>query len=161
MEKFHFLHTYHTHTVYCNHAYNTVEENILAAIKYGYKTIGFSEHAPLNSVRPRRLNFANVQQYINEVNAMKEKYKDKIEVLVGFEAEYHQDEYEYYKKLRNMVDYMILGNHNLGNPHDLLDLRRADKIDLNLHLQQFIDGMKSGLFSAVAHPDYVFNYVTK
>jgi histidinol phosphatase-like PHP family hydrolase len=47
-------------------------------------------------------------------------YKNKITILCGLEAEYHRNEYAYYKKLRNTpgIDYMILGNHNMGSPHD-------------------------------------------
>ncbi|GHU47423.1 hypothetical protein FACS1894218_1770 [Bacilli bacterium] len=117
MKNIRFEHNYHTHTVYCHHAVNTVEEMIKAAIKNGFKTIGFSEHAPLLRHRNFRMNLDDVDVYINEVNQMKKKYAEKIKVLLGLETEYHKSQYRYYKDLRDRVDYLILGNHNCGNPH--------------------------------------------
>jgi histidinol-phosphatase (PHP family) len=113
-------HNYHTHTVYCHHAYNTAEEMVEAAIKFGYETIGFSEHAPLKPKRNFRLNTNEINDYINEINDLKIKYKNKIKILCGFECEYHRDEKQYYANIKNMkgVDYLILGNHNMGNPHN-------------------------------------------
>jgi len=35
---------YHAHTFYCNHAVNTADEMIAAAIKEGYRSFGISEH---------------------------------------------------------------------------------------------------------------------
>jgi histidinol phosphatase-like PHP family hydrolase len=58
--------------------------------------------------------------YVSEITRLKKIYKSKINIYCGLEAEYHRDEYEYYKTLRNTpgIDYMILGNHNMGNPHE-------------------------------------------
>jgi histidinol-phosphatase (PHP family) len=58
--------------------------------------------------------------YVSEITRLKTAYKNKITILCGLEAEYHESEYEYYKMLRTTpgVDYMILGNHNMGNPHE-------------------------------------------
>jgi histidinol-phosphatase (PHP family) len=93
---------------------------ILAAISFGYLTLGFSEHAPLKPRRNFRLNTNEIQDYINEINNLKVKYKNKIRIFCGFECEFHRDETQYYQNIKNMkgVDYMIFGNHNMGNPHN-------------------------------------------
>lgn len=152
-------HNYHTHTVYCHHAYNTAEEMIVAAINFGYKTIGFSEHAPLKPRRNFRLNTNELDDYINEINQLKYKYKDQIEVLCGFECEYHRDEKLYYQNIKNMkgVDYLILGNHNMGNPHNAQEWNVAN-VNLQMYCEQLIDGIKSELFAMIAHPDFIFRY---
>lgn len=152
-------HNYHTHTVYCHHAYNTAEEMIKAAIKLGYLTIGFSEHAPLKPRRNFRLNTEEVPEYIDEINKLKIKYKDQIRILCGFECEYHRDEKNYYQNLKNMkgVDYLILGNHNKGNPHNAQEWNGSN-VDLFMYCEQLIDGLESGLFLMVAHPDFIFRY---
>lgn len=135
-----------------------MEENIKAAIKFGYKTLGFSEHAPLKVHRNFRLNLNELDDYINEIKFYKAKYKTKIKILIGLEAEYHRSQYNYYKKLKSKVDYMILGNHNIGNPHKSRDLKTIKKINLDQYGEQLEDACKSGLFSAIAHPDYVYNF---
>jgi histidinol-phosphatase (PHP family) len=158
MRKLEFKNNYHTHTVYCHHAKNTVEENIKAAIKLGYKTLGFSEHAPLKVHRNFRLNISEVDDYINEVKTLRKHYQNQINILVGFEAEYHHSQYKFYKSLRDKVDYMILGNHNIGNPHLSKDLKSLSAFDLEQYGEQLEDACKSGLFSAIAHPDYAYSF---
>jgi histidinol-phosphatase (PHP family) len=158
VKKLQFKHNYHTHTIYCHHAQNTIEENIKAAIKYGYKTLGFSEHAPLNIHRHFRLNIDELSHYISEIKFYQKKYQGQIKILIGLEAEYHQSQYKFYKKLRDKVDYLILGNHNIGNPHRAKDLKNIKFLNLDLYGEQLEDACKSGLFSAIAHPDYVYTF---
>lgn len=40
------LHNYHTHTFRNHHTVGTEREYIESAIKNGFQTLGFSEHAP-------------------------------------------------------------------------------------------------------------------
>lgn len=160
---------YHSHTLYCNHAANSMEEMILAAIENNYQVIGISEHAPLLVERTYRLNLDendkeghNVTKYLEEGKQLKEKYQDKIKVLIGFEAEYHKDQFNYYKWLRglNGCDFLIMGNHNVGNPH-LAQIFDYTNNDVLLYAQQIVDACESGLFSMIGHPDYIFKYVEK
>ena len=41
-----FTYNYHCHTKRCGHASGTDEEYVEAAIKAGYKVLGFSDHGP-------------------------------------------------------------------------------------------------------------------
>ena len=43
-------HNYHTHTTRCHHAEGSDEDYIIEAIKAGYKTLGFSDHAPWQNI---------------------------------------------------------------------------------------------------------------
>jgi histidinol-phosphatase (PHP family) len=99
-----------------------------------------------------------MDDYINEVKRLRAKYHKQIKILVGFEAEYHRSQFNFYKKLRDKVDYMILGNHNLGNPHLAKDIKSIKLLDLEQYGRQLKDACESGLFSAIAHPDYVYHY---
>ncbi len=74
----------HTHTKYCD-GLNTVEEMVQAAIKRGMQCIGFSGH----SYTPFDLRYCikDTEGYRNEIMAMKEKYKDQIEILCGLEVD--------------------------------------------------------------------------
>ena len=80
----------HTHTYRCGHASGTPEQYIKRAIKNGIKVMGFSEHAPcvsLEGISRFRLSLSETEAYFTEIRELKEKYKDKIEILIGFEME--------------------------------------------------------------------------
>lgn len=73
----------HTHTKYCD-GKNTAEEMILAAIDAGFETLGFSGHSPLEG-EGWCMTEAGMTKYISEVSSLREKYADKIEIVLGLE----------------------------------------------------------------------------
>lgn len=107
--------TVHTHTTYCD-GNNTAEEMILAAINKGMKTIGISTHGPLPFEVKWSVANDKIQSYIDEIRYLKEKYKDKIEVLLGMELDYFIDtEFEHIdKSVLEQLDYTIGSIHYLG-----------------------------------------------
>ena len=76
----------HCHTTYCD-GKNTPEEMVQAAIDKGLLRIGFSGHSP----SPRGSSYAmkpeRVAAYLDEIRALKQRYADRIEVLVGMEQD--------------------------------------------------------------------------
>ena len=84
------VYNYHTHTSRCGHAVGLDEEYVLKAIKLGIKRLGFSDHIFFPGIlQPRvRMNEGEVENYLSSINHLKEKYKDQIEIKVGFEVEY-------------------------------------------------------------------------
>ena len=151
----------HSHTYRCGHARGRDEEYVMGALEAGYKTLGFSDHImlPFATHPGIRGDFSLTEDYISSVNALREKYKDKIQILVGFEAEwYHDRSREYYPKLlaRDDFDYMILGQHCY---YDERERRLRWYGDLPLgesalrYVEDLIEGMESGLYTYVAHPD--------
>ena len=111
--------TIHTHTDYCD-GNNTSEEMVLAAIYKGMKTVGISSHGPLPFKAKWAVDDDKIQVYINEINNLKKKYKDKIEVLLGMELDYFPDtEFEHIdKNIVNQLDYTIGSIHYLGRYDD-------------------------------------------
>lgn len=105
----------HTHTVYCD-GKNTVEEMIQAAIKNDFYSIGISSHGPVNFITDWNIQKHKVEEYIAEVLFLKEKYKDKIDVLLGMELDYIPgvgfDEFTL--ELIKRLDYYIGSVHFLG-----------------------------------------------
>lgn len=73
------LANYHCHTTYCD-GKNTPEEMVLKALSLGFKHLGFSGHMD-NGI------MMDLNAYKNELNILKEKYKDKIEILIGIEQD--------------------------------------------------------------------------
>ena len=106
---------YHTHTYRCGHATGMDEEYVVRAIELGIKRLGFSDHVILPEgvdglgIRGR---YDQLDDYLSSIKYLKEKYKDQIEILVGFEAEYIPSVLDYYKSLlKDKIDYLILGQH--------------------------------------------------
>lgn len=111
---------YHSHTVWCNHAQFGVDTLINHAIDHGYKIWGISEHiySPYGNNENSLRNKENMLAYIKEANEAKEKYKDKIEVLVGFELDImdpflHKVPVDFINAVTNQpgVDFVLAGYH--------------------------------------------------
>ena len=108
-----FTYNYHCHTKRCGHASGTDEEYVEAAIKAGYKVLGFSDHGPY-SLYPHpgsHMDWSQLDDYINSINSLKEKYKGIIDIKLGIESEYYPFCLEERKQMRKRLDYMIFGQH--------------------------------------------------
>ena len=114
---------YHSHTFRCNHATGTPEEYILNAIENGIKYMGFSDHFPYicrDGFEARyRVPVSQVKDYFDELNSLRDKYKDKIEIKIGFEMEYYPELFA--KMFSDAKEYgaefLILGQHFLSEEH--------------------------------------------
>lgn len=78
------LSNFHTHTKYCDGA-NTAEEMVLSAIEKGFDTLGFSGHG--YTAHDHSYCMTETEKYLAEIRALKEKYKDKIEIYAGIEED--------------------------------------------------------------------------
>ena len=77
---------YHTHTYYCD-GKNSPEEMILRAIELGFKILGFSGHGHTNKDSSYCMSLENTKKYVEDISALKEKYKGKILILCGIEQD--------------------------------------------------------------------------
>ena len=77
----------HNHTPLCNHAVGEMSQYIEIAVKSGVKYFGFSDHAPMNFDPIYRMNFTDMKKYESDVLKQKELYKDKINILLGYEVD--------------------------------------------------------------------------
>ena len=85
----------HTHSTFSD-GKNTAEEHVLAAIEKGFTVLGFSEHS-LHPLDPAfysavdniwHMEPGRFSEYAATIKALKEKYADRIKILIGFEADY-------------------------------------------------------------------------
>ena len=76
----------HTHTDYCD-GKSSAEQMIVSAIENGLSSIGISSHSPMTGDCNWTMKVQDVNSYIKEINALKEKYKDKIQVYCGIELD--------------------------------------------------------------------------
>lgn len=146
---------YHTHTARCGHAVGSDEQYVRAAIMAGFQELGFSEHIPYPGIdKPgERMLAKDIEDYLTSIRALQKKYADTIKIKVGFEIEYFEDQLSYLQEMRKACDYMILGQHCQfvdGGGYDYL----SDDEAVMTYTKQVIEGMRSGLISMLAHPDY-------
>ena len=161
----------HTHTYRCNHARGEDEDFVLAAIENGYTTMGFSDHAPY--IFPDGFKYSDfrmkpyrTQGYADSVNELKEKYRDKIDIKLGFEVEWYPEliekELEYLKSFN--CDYLIIGQHFIGNEYEKWAQytgHTTKKVKyLDMYISQVLEAARSGEITYIAHPD-IFNFKGK
>ena len=158
----------HNHTPLCNHAEGTVEEYVQAAISSKTKFFGFSDHAPMDFDPKYRMKFEEMKEYEKSVLQVKEQYKDKIEILLGYEVDYlpnHMDS----RVLNADVDYLIGSVHFLegwgfDNPEFIGEWESQDKDEIWQKYFDTIEEMaKSRLFQIVGHFDLIkiFKFMPK
>ena len=79
---------YHTHTLWCD-GKNTPEEFVAKAIEKGFVNLGFSSHSMLPSDDwDWVLTSSKIGPYRREILSLADKYKDRINVFLGIEADY-------------------------------------------------------------------------
>jgi len=158
----------HNHTSRCNHANGTTDEYIQRAIELGIDIYGFSEHAPMDFDEYYRLKFDEMDSYSDEVLSLKDRYRDDIEILLGYEVDYlpnHIDK----RVTRAKVDYLIGSVHfidkwGFDNPEFIggWESRGIDEV-----WQDYFGAIEamanSGLFDIVGHLDLikVFKFIPK
>ena len=159
------IRNYHTHTWRCGHARDTEREYVESAIAGGLKELGFSDHSPMpypnGYISPVRMRVDQLEDYVSTVLALREEYKDDIDIHLGLEAEYFPDLFEELLELLSPYpfEYLLLGQHFLGNeqgaPYVGMPIR--DETILQWYTWQCQEAILTGCFSYIAHPD-VFYY---
>ena len=77
---------FHTHTLFSD-GKNSAEEMVLSAINKGFHTLGFSEHSASCVQDVFGMKPENAARYVAEINALKVKYANKINILCGIELD--------------------------------------------------------------------------
>lgn len=158
---------YHTHTKRCGHAFGEDEEYVLEALGQGMTELGFSDHIMLPGFsQPNIRGDYNLycQDYFVSINKLKEKYKNRINIHLGFEAESFQLYFPYYRELleTKTIDYLILGNHSSMNESKEISEyfgKTSDKESMYKYRDLAIAALRTGLFSCFAHPDYFMSSI--
>lgn len=155
------LANYHTHTTRCQHAWGEDKEYVEYAIMAGMKVLGFSDHCPWifpdAYVSHTRMLPAQLDDYFSSMEKLKREYARDITIYAGFEAEYIPELMEKQEQLLSQypVDYMILGEHFTGieSTSPYTGFPTTSDADLITYIDTVIQGMETGKYRYVAHPD--------
>lgn len=160
---------YHTHHVRCGHAVGELEEYVLRGIEMGLSQLGLSDHMPLLHVDPATyypemaMPIAELPRYVEECLALKERYKDQIDIRMGLEGDYIEG---YESEIEQIItsypwDYVIGSVHFLGE-WDISDYRQTHNWDGKNILavyEQYYDAVKkataTGFYDIMGHIDVI------
>lgn len=164
------LTNYHSHTLYCD-GRAAMEDFIRFAIDRGFTSYGISSHAPLPFPTHWTMEWDRMEDYLSEFRRMKEKYAGKIELAVGLEIDYLDEEnHPAVSRFRELpLDYRIGSVHMLydakgevvdidvsaGVFRDIVDNRFDGDLDKVVHLYygSLSRMVESGGFDIVGHAD--------
>ena len=148
----------HNHTKLCNHATGEMEEFVIKAIEKKIDYFGFSDHAPMNFDEKYRMKLKDMKTYEKEVDSLKNKYKNKITILKGYEVDFLPNFMEQ-DVLEADVDYLIGSIHFLDdwgfdNPEFIGKYQEVDINEIWIkYFNQTIKMCESRLFQIVGHLD--------
>lgn len=151
---------FHTHNYLCGHAEGTVCDYVKQAVEHGYHTIGISDHFSSHNDRdPIYIDFDNLDtEYLPQFAKAQKLYGDKIRILKGVEVAYYEGADDYYRKLRDSLDYLVMGQHGymLNGVRQNSFFDGLDEKNVVAYCNHCIKGLKTGLFAIFAHPDVIF-----
>lgn len=108
------LSNYHSHCTFCD-GRSTPEDFVKFAISHGFRAYGFSSHSPLPFETFWNMSKEDVPEYLAEINRLKTKYIDRIEIYTALEIDYLDETYNpsiaYFQDMP--LDYRIGSIHFL------------------------------------------------
>lgn len=158
------MNAFHVHTWRCRHGSDENElDYIEKAIELGAKRIFFTDHCPFPGNPFRcRMTMEELSDYVATLKELQERYKGKMDIVIGLEAEYLPTFDAYYAYLKNEcgVEFLLLGQHFSLLPDGTYSFQSQDRSNEASALALgIIAGMRTGYFDAVAHPDQIFRRV--
>ena len=141
----------HMHTTYCD-GKNSAEEMVLAAADKGLRTVGLSGHSYTWFDTSYCMSLESTRAYIDEVNRLKDKYSDKIRILLGTELDFWADIDV------TPYDYLIGSSHYVLNDGAYLDVDYAAEMLMDEANRHYGGDMAA---MAEAYYDQVGNIVKK
>jgi histidinol-phosphatase (PHP family) len=151
----------HNHTILCKHATGSMEEYIKKAISLGINDYGFSCHAPMEFDKKYRMSISEMDLYESKILELKQKYKNKINILLAYEVDYMSEVKINKKVLNSKCDYLIGSVHFLDkwgfdNPEYLGEYKKRDINEIIIKYYEKIEQMaNTKLFNIVGHIDLI------
>ena len=139
------LTNYHSHCLYCDGRAN-MEDFIRFAISEGFSSYGISSHAPLPFSTAWTMEWDRMDDYLSEFSRLKGKYADKIELAIGLEIDYlNEESHPAIPRFQELpLDYRIGSVHMLYFPQGkVVDIDAPADI-----FRQLIDAHFEGIYKS-------------
>ena len=159
---------YHTHTERCRHAEKgySDEDYVKEAFETGITFLAFTDHIPfMNTKDPKtnvRMSYEEIDEYLQSIINLKEKYQSEINIETGFEFEYFSGELDHILRMKSMVDKMILGQHfvldSQGNIKYFTSKEELTDEEVIQYICLIYKALQTGIPDIIAHPDLFLKY---
>ena len=161
------LTNYHSHCLYCDGRAN-MEDFIRFAISEGFSSYGI---APLPFSTAWTMEWDRMDDYLSEFSRLKEKYADRIELAIGLEIDYlNEESHPAIPRFQELpLDYRIGSVHMLYSPQgkvvdidtpadtfrQLIDAHFEGDLDYVVHLyyKNLLRMVELGGFDILGHAD--------
>lgn len=152
-----FIGNYHTHTWRCRHAGGTPVEFAAVAVENDLQELGITDHMPYeDDWYGNRMRMHEYPEYLQDIQTARMCFP-KLKIYRGLECEFLPYNRGFLEKLREELDYLILGQHFFldawDNFYDTYHLESTEQFVL--YAQSVRDGLATGLFTCLAHPDLI------
>ena len=155
---------FHIHTHRCGHASDESDEQyILNAICMDASDIYFTDHAPFpDNPFGNRMDINQLDEYISSLCKLKHSYEADINVHIGLEIEFLPSYVTYYEKLHSIreIEILMIGQHffEISPKRYSFSIKQTPLNHAEGICDATVEGISTGLFSYVAHPDRMFRY---
>lgn len=159
---------YHTHTERCGHAEKGYEDEgyVREALKTGIQFLAFTDHIPFSQTNDTKTNvrmpYEKIDEYVQSIIDLKNKYKGLIKIETGFEFEYLPQELDHIFKMKKLVDKMILGQHFVLDSKGEIKYFSSKELLTDKEMIQYVclivKALDAGLPDIIAHPDLFLKY---
>ena len=158
-------HIFHVHTFRCKHGSDESDEDyIRTALSLDAEKITFTDHCPFpGNPFKNRMEIEQLSEYIESLNLLQEKYQGQIEIETSLEVEFLPSMIKFYEELKHLnLKPLIIGQHFYQHADATFSFDDEDKSDEYIGCcNAMIEGMNTGLFNIVAHPDRFFRRCKK
>jgi histidinol-phosphatase (PHP family) len=140
----------HTHTYRCHHAKGTSEDIVKAAIQKGLKAIGINDHFPMRYLPEPipageyAMELSEFPDHLKEIKQLREKYKGKIDILIGSEVDFYQPAIDAIKQ--SLEPYMDDFDYLYGSVHVVTNWTIDDEKFMYKWDEQPVDVVQDGYY---------------
>lgn len=134
---------FHSHTQFCDGRDN-MENILLSAIDHGFTDWGFSPHSPVPLESPCNMNDADLRPYFSEIDRLREKYGNRINIYRSIEIDYLGDwgpSNDYFQEMD--LDYRI------GSVHFIPSFAKEGYVDIDGCFENFKPKMADHFYNDI------------
>ena len=106
---------FHTHSIYSFDGSESLDAIVQSAIKKGLTAIAITDHLDLSIDLKPSISRPLLIEYYNEAKALKEKYKDNINLIVGIEIGYRKNLTDELLRIIDGLDFELV----INSVHDI------------------------------------------
>lgn len=158
------MYDFHLHSQYSMDSKASMEDMVISAMEKNLKSICFTDHVDFDS-GIQKIDFVfRTQDYFKNINKVKYRYKQDIEVLGGVEIGMQPHLFQRYESFikNNPFDFVLMSIHGVNGKDISLDQFTKEKKPIDALLEYYnemytcVKGFND--FDILGHIDYIDRY---